>query len=88
MLPLELLKVIFGALSRHDLDALMLVNVLFRDIVLRDFAEEPLRHFPALTICEDLSYEFSLTTGDEHHLCKDDDDFSRRMRHARVGMLQ
>ncbi|KAH7704857.1 hypothetical protein AAVH_27942, partial [Aphelenchoides avenae] len=87
MLPLELLNVIFGALSRDDLDALMLTNVLFRDIVLRDFAEEPLRYFHRLHIRGQQNYAFEITEGNEE-LCEDVDEFSRRMRLVRVGGLQ
>lgn len=86
MLPLELLKVIFGALSRDNLDALMLANVSFRDIVLGDFANEPRRHFEALNIYEKQSYAFVATTGNEH-VCGDDEEFIRRMRHVRVDRL-
>lgn len=86
MLPTELLKVIFGALSRDDLDAMMLVNVLCRDIVLRDFAEEPLRYFATLNIRAHQRHEFVLAAGDKYS-CEDNNDFSRRMRLARVGEL-
>lgn len=86
MLPLELLKVIFGALTRNDLDVLMLTNVLFRDVVLRDFTKEPFRQFTSLHILAYQSYRFVLTTG-HGYLCKENDDFSRRMRLGRVGGL-
>lgn len=86
MLPLELLNVVFGALSRDDLDTLMLTNVLFCDIVQRDFAKEPFRYFAAgLQVAE--SYEFGLTMGN-YYSCRDNDDFNRCMRLARVGSLQ
>lgn len=85
MLPPELLKVVFGALSRDDLDALMLTNALFCDIVLRDFAKEPFRYFVALQIDE--SYAFGLSVGN-YYACRDSDDFNRRMRLARVDSLQ
>lgn len=87
MLPPELLKVIFGALSRDDLDALMLTNAFFRDVVLRDLAKEPCRYFAALKIYAELSYRFVLTSG-HTFLCKDNDDFGRRMQFARVGKLE
>lgn len=87
MLPLELLKVIFGALSRDDLDALMLTTVRFRDIALRDFAREPLRHFETLRIYANQCYGFCLTPRDEHR-CVGNDDFAERMRYARVGKLE
>lgn len=87
MLPTELLKVIFGALSRDDLDALMLTNALFHDIVRRDFASEPYRYFGFLETDEYPSYGFGLVTG-QIFLCVDKVDFSRRMRFARLGGLR
>lgn len=86
MLPLELLKVIFGALSRDDLDALMLTNVLFRDVGLRDFAKEPFRYFASLYIYGYQDYALENTTGNGYR-CRDNEDFSRRMRFGRVGKL-
>ncbi|KAH7709811.1 hypothetical protein AAVH_22910 [Aphelenchoides avenae] len=86
MLPLELLKATFDALSRDDLDALMLTNVQFRDIVLCDFAKEPLRYFATLIIREHQCYRFDLNTGNKY-ICEDNDDFMRRMRLARIGEL-
>lgn len=87
MLPLELLKVIFGALSRDDLDALMLANVSFRDIVLRDFAKQPFRHFAALNVCLNESYVL-VRTAENRYVCGDNDDFRRRMRFGRVRKLE
>ncbi|KAH7709812.1 hypothetical protein AAVH_22911 [Aphelenchoides avenae] len=86
MLPLELLNVIFGALSRDDLDTLMLTNVLFRDIVLHDFAEEPLRYFEELTIYDYESYRFNFLAGDTYYT-EDNDDFTQSMRLGRVGKV-
>lgn len=82
MLPLELLKDICGALSRDDLDVLTPANILFRDIVLRDFAEEPLRYFPVLYIHEYRNYYLN------GYRCVENEDFTRRMRLGRVGTLQ
>lgn len=87
MRPLELLKVIFGALSRDDLDALMLANASFRDIVLRDFAKKPFRYVSTLCIHEYKRYGFVITKGNEYRFW-DNDDFSRRMRLARDGSLE
>ncbi|KAH7715685.1 hypothetical protein AAVH_16928 [Aphelenchoides avenae] len=87
MLPLELLKVIFGALSRDDLDVLMLTSTLFHDMVLRDFASEPFRYFATLYIWEHESSRFELTTGNTYD-CEDNDDFNRRLRLGRVGVLE
>lgn len=87
MPPLALLKVIFGALSRNDLDALMMVNVSFREIVLRDFPNEPFRYFTSLCIDGYQSYRFDLTARNDY-LCADNDDFGRRMRLARIGDLK
>lgn len=86
MLPPELLKVVFGALSRDDLDALKLSSVSFRDIVVRDYANEPFRYFEALNIYEAQSYTFVPPRGNEY-TCGDDEDFRRRMLHAHVGRL-
>ncbi|KAH7715681.1 hypothetical protein AAVH_16924 [Aphelenchoides avenae] len=61
MLPLEVLKVIFGAVSRADLEALMLVNALFRDIVVRDFNKVPLRCIEHLGVYDGHDYEFIFT---------------------------
>lgn len=87
MLPLELLKVIFGALTRDDLDALMLTNAVIRDVVLRDFAVEPYRRFASLNILGHRSYAFVLTSGVKY-LCEDNDDFGLRMRLGNVGRLE
>lgn len=48
MPPLEVLKSVFGALSREDLETLMLVGRLFRAVVQRDFAQGPFRFANAL----------------------------------------
>lgn len=87
MLPTELLKAIFCALSRDDLDALMLTSVLFRDVVLRDFANEPFRFLEDLHIDRHQNYRFDLSTQNRYR-SEDNDDFSRRMRLARVDKLQ
>lgn len=87
MLPPEVLQAVFEALSRDDLDALMLTNVSFCDIVPRDAAKGPFRYFAELNICGPKRYAFVLPTGNEH-LCGDDDDFGRRMRLGRVVKLQ
>lgn len=95
MLPTELLNVILGALSRDDLDALMLTNALFRDVVARDFAKEPFRYFKELNIREYQPYTaerayrvylFTPVTG-RTSSCRNDDDFCRRLRLARIGKL-
>lgn len=89
MLPLELLKVIFGALSRDDLDALLLTNVLFRDVILRDFAKEPLRYIANLEIVGWQTYLFDHPWRTRDcYLCIDNDEFRRRMRLGRVGKLE
>lgn len=87
MLPLELVKVILGALSRDDLDVLMLANASFRDIVLRDFAKEPYRYFAAMKISGHKSYKLGIASDNEYH-CDDNDDFSQRMRLVRIGNLE
>lgn len=86
MLPLELLKVVFGALSRDDLDALMLASVLFRDIVLRDFVNGPFRHFDILYIDGYQNYGFRLPAGNKYW-CRDNDVFSDRLRFGRPGRV-
>lgn len=95
MLPLELLSVVFGFLSRADLEALMLVNAVFRELVLRNFAAEPFRHFTELCVFEHRYYEFDFTdinsdgtTRWQWYISRDDDDFRRRMRLSRVGSLE
>ncbi|KAH7666414.1 hypothetical protein AAVH_43226, partial [Aphelenchoides avenae] len=91
MVPRELFKVIFGGLSRDDMDALMLTNALFRYIVLRDFAKEPLRYYHTLHIYANQNYDFfdglPLLSTTNNYRCEDNDDFSWRMRLTRVGRL-
>lgn len=84
MLPPELLKVIFGALSRDDLDALMLANGLLCDIVLRDFSKEPFRYADSLNIYQ--GYMLIFTT--DMHRFEDNDELNRRMRLMRVGGIR
>lgn len=87
MLPPELLQVVFEALSRDDLDVLVLTRFSFSEIVLRDFVKTPFRYVAELNICGHKDYEFLLPTGDKY-TCKDDDDLCRRMGLARVGELK
>lgn len=86
MLPVELLNVVCGALSRDDLDALMLANALFRDIILRDFANGPFRYFKTVCARGHHGYSFVPTKGSKY-FCEDNDDFGRRMRFGRAGCL-
>lgn len=91
MLPLELLKVIFGALSRADLEAIMLVNATFRDIVQRDFNKGPLRYIKRLCVYDGHDYEFIFSKFDKwsgmykYTYCYNKEEFGRRMRYARVA---
>lgn len=87
MLPIELLKTIFGVLSGNDFDAVMLVNVLFRDMALRDFVKKPLRYFESLMIYGHKRYRLVPLTWNMYR-CEDDDDFCWRMRMGRVGTLR
>lgn len=94
MLPLELLRVVFGVLSRADLEVLMLVKAVFRDVVIRDFATEPFRYYIQLQVQRG-EYHFNYTTisadgtkRQQRYNCQDDEDFHRRMRFARIGALR
>lgn len=50
MLPLDVLNAACAAMSRDDLETLMLVNAFFRQTIQRDFAEGPFRFVDRLSI--------------------------------------
>lgn len=93
MFPFEVLKDIFGALSRDNLDALMLANSAFLDVVLRDFAQGLFRLVERLTVfgCAPLhpNVEFIMPSinASNQSVRVDRWEFGRRMALCRVSHL-
>lgn len=88
MLPVEVLRAVCGALSRDDLEMLMLVNALFRQLISLAFVQAPFRFVNQLSVSAranafqyDDQYASPLIFVETHQLID-------RLAHCRLGKIR
>lgn len=93
MPPLEVLKDVFGALTRDDLDMLMLVKSAFLNVVRRDFAKGPYRVVLRLKVSNynnngvQFAFYVPSRTTSQQSVYADSEDFGRWIAFCRIKHL-